>query len=75
MIAAETSFTLPDLAIVGSLVDAHETTREESAVQQLIWHLADVCTESNRQTLLSKLVTESYNLVGFGPMISALEGL
>ena len=74
MIAAETSFALPDLGIVGSLDDS-KTSKEHSSIQQLIWQLASVSPGANRETLLNKLIAESYALVGFGPMTSALQTL
>jgi hypothetical protein len=79
--------TVPILEFVGETHDhnyvreadglsgALETKQEDSPIQQLLWRLALVCTQASNGDNLNTLVNETYTLVGFGPMTSALENL
>jgi hypothetical protein len=74
VMAEKNIFQLPDLTIVGCDFEPFDNVGEEPDVQQLIWHLTRVCTRASGETLLSKLIAESYTLVGFGPISSMLRG-
>ncbi len=54
---------------------ADETSERKSSAEQLLWRLAEVCTDSHPESVLYDLKAESCKLVGFGPMVAILQGL
>lgn len=63
------------LAIVGSYERSCSKAKSEShsEITGFVSKLANVCAESDKDTLVDNLVRQSCGVAGFGPMVSAFE--